>query len=65
MSQATYAFVYYGSNDWKISSPEDWNLEVIDLEGSEEVLGHRRIDGSVCKVFRASDGRLVALTKTK
>ena len=60
---ATYAFVFNGSGDWKVSVADDWDLDVIELEGDEKVLGHRQIDGSICKVIQASDGKLVALTR--
>jgi len=66
MSTATYAFVFNGSDlsDWKFSDPDDWDLDIIDLEGTEKVLGHHRIDGSICKVVRTTDGKLVAISKS-
>lgn len=60
---ATYAFVFNGSGDWKKSIADDWDLDVIELEGDEKVLGHRQIDGSICKIIQTSDGKLVALSK--
>lgn len=63
MSNATYAFVFNGSEDWRKSIADDWDLDVIDLEGNEKVLGHRQIDGSICKVVQSSDGRIVAIAK--
>lgn len=63
MSNATYAFVFNGSEDWRKSIADDWDLDVIDLDGNEKVLGHRQIDGSICKVLQSSDGRIVAVTK--
>jgi hypothetical protein len=63
MSNATYAFVFNGSVDWRKSIADDWDLDVIELEGNEKVVGHRQIDGSICKVLQSSDGRIVAVTK--
>lgn len=60
---ATYAFVFNGSGDWKMSTADDWDLDVIELEGNEKVLGHRQIDGSICKILQTSNGKLVALSK--
>ena len=63
MKNATYAFVFTGDNDWRQSIPDDWELDVIELEGTEKVIGHRQIDGSICKILQSSDGRLFAITK--
>jgi hypothetical protein len=63
MSGATYAFVFSGNDDWRVSIADDWELDVVELDGTEKVLGHRQIDGSICKVVQASDGRLVAISK--
>ncbi len=60
---ATYAFVFNGSGDWKMSIADDWDLDVIELEGDEKVVGHRQIDGSICKIVQTSDGKLVAISK--
>ena len=60
---ATYAFVFNGSGDWKMSTADDWDLDVVELEGGEKVLGHRQIDGSICKILQTSDGKLVALSR--
>lgn len=60
---ATYAFVFNGNDDWRISDPDHWDLDVIELDGTEKVIGHRQIDGSICKVMSTSDGKLVAITK--
>lgn len=63
MSSATYAFVFSGNNDWRKSSPDDWELSVVELEGNEKVVGHRQIDGAICKILQSSDGKLLAITK--
>ena len=63
MSIATYAFVFTGNDDWKISIADDWNLDLIELDGTEKVLGHHRIDDSICKVVKTTDGKLIAISK--
>jgi hypothetical protein len=60
---AMYAFVFNGSGDWKLSIADDWELDVVELEGDEKVLGHRQIDGSILKVMKQSDGKLIAIGK--
>ncbi len=61
---ATYAFVFSGeTSKWKTSTADSWNLDLVELEGTEKVLGHRQIDGSICKVLQTSQGQLVAITK--
>lgn len=63
MSSAAYAFVFRGNSDWKKSDADDWELDVVELDGSEKVVGHRQIDGSICKILQADDGTFLALTK--
>lgn len=63
MSGATYAFVFNGNIDWRKSMPDDWDLDVIELDGTEKIVGHRQIDGSICKILETSSGKLVAITK--
>lgn len=63
MSNAMYAFVLSGSDDWRNSMEDDWDWDVVELDGTEKVLGHRPIDGSTFKVLQTSDGRLVAIAK--
>lgn len=65
MSNALAAFVLSGNTDWRQSEAEDWDLDYVELEGNEKVVGHRQIDGSICKIVRTSDGRFVGLTKQK
>ncbi len=59
---AVHAFIFSG-NDWKTSQPEDWEWDIVELDGTEKVLGHRPIDGSIFKIIQTSDGKLVAITK--
>lgn len=63
MSSVTYAFVFVGNSNWKESIPDDWELDLIQLEGNEKVIGHRHIDGSICKILQTVDGSLVAISK--
>jgi hypothetical protein len=63
MSGATYAFVFNGAGDWKISMAGDWDLDVVELDGNEKTVGHHKIDGSICKVLQTAEGKLVAITK--
>jgi len=63
MSGVAYAFVYKGSGEWKVSSPDDWDLESVELEGDEKTLGHHKIDGSICKILQTIDGKLLAISK--
>lgn len=62
MSSATYAFILNGRDDWKQSVPEDWDWDIVELDGNEKVIGHHRIDGKTYKVLQASD-KVVAITK--
>jgi len=59
---AVQAFVFNGSKDqWKLSEPDDWNFDWVDIEGNEKVLGHHKIDGAICKIILVSDGKLIAI----
>lgn len=62
MSNATYAFILNGSSDWKSSTPEDWDWDIVELEGNEKVIGHHKIDGAVYKVLQVND-QVIAVTK--
>ena len=62
MNSATYAFIFSGS-DWRKAVEDDWDIDVIELSGNEKVLGHRQIDGSICKVLQTSDGQISAISK--
>lgn len=60
---STYAFVLSTDTDWRLSSADDWSLDVISLEGNEKILGHKKIDGAICKVILINDGKIAAVTK--
>lgn len=62
MSNATFAFILNGSSDWKTSTPDDWDWDIVELEGNEKVIGHHKIDGAVYKVLQHGD-QVVAITK--
>jgi hypothetical protein len=55
--------VFNGSKDWRKSIADDWDLDVVELDGTEKVVGHRQIDGSICKILQNSSGKLIAITK--
>ena len=61
MSNATYAFVLNGDDDWRVA--DNWDFEVVELQGNEKILGHRNIEGSNCKVLLTPDGQYVAISK--
>lgn len=60
---AVKAFIFNGSGDWKISVADDWDFDVVELEGNEKVVGHHKIDGSICKVLQSDNGKLIAISK--
>jgi hypothetical protein len=62
MNNITPAFIIDERDDWRTCDPSLWELEPIELEGDEKVIGHRYIDGAICKVL-AKEGKLIALTK--
>lgn len=59
--ETTYAFVFTGS-DWRKATQDDWDIEVVELTGNEKVVGHRQIDGSICKVYQSADGKFIAVS---
>jgi hypothetical protein len=65
MSELSFCscFTLKGSANWKKSSPDDWELDVIQLTGKEKVLGHRPIDGSIFKILQTDDDKIIAVTK--
>jgi hypothetical protein len=63
MNTAMHVFVLNGSSDWRKSITEDWDLDVMELDGTEKVVGHRQLDGSICKILQTSDGKLIAVSK--
>ena len=56
-------FVFNGASNWKTSDSGDWDLTPWELEGSEKVLGHKKIDGAIFKVVQTSDKKIIALSK--
>lgn len=63
MSNALHAFVFNGNDDWRLSDADEWDFDVVELEGNEATVGHKKIDGSICKVLQTADGQVVAITK--
>jgi len=62
MSTGTIVFVFGGTN-WKISDADEWTLSSCELSGKEKILGHKKIDGAICKILQLEDGQIVALSK--
>jgi len=58
-----YAFIYAGNIDWKKSDVDDWNFDLVEINGDEKLLGHRNIDNNICKVVQSSDGKILGLLK--
>ncbi len=65
MSQLGFCscFVLKSLENWKKASPNSWDLDVIELDGKEKVLGHRSIDGSIFKILQTNDGKIIAVIK--
>jgi len=63
MSGVAYTFVYKGSGEWKVSSPDEWDLDIASIDGDEKILGHHKIDETICKVLQTSDGKIIAISK--
>ena len=57
------AFIFNGETDWRKSVAEDWNFDIVQLDGTEVVIGHRKIDGAIFKILQNSDGKIVAYNK--
>lgn len=57
------AFILNSQTDWRRSLPEDWELETILVSGSEKVLGHKKIDGAICRILQNEEGQIVAIVK--
>lgn len=63
MSGNSYAFVLSDNVNWRVSTPEDWNWEIVELEGNEKLIGHYPIDGSVYKILETPDSKIIATIK--
>lgn len=62
-SNFSSCFVLNGTSDWKKSSVDDWDLDVIEINGSEKLLGHKQLDGAIFKILQTVDDKIVAITK--
>ncbi len=60
---AIYAFILNTEKDWRVSEDEDWNLDLVEPEDPTKVLGHRKINGSIHKVYSDKSGKLFAIAK--
>ena len=56
-------FEFDGSGNWKNSLPDNWNISTYELTGQEKVLGHKKIDGAICKIVQSDDNKIIALSK--
>lgn len=61
--ESSYALVFNGSEDWRKSMPDDWDFSFVELSGKEKVLGHKQIDGAICKVLQTVEGKILAISK--
>lgn len=57
----TYAFVFGGS-DWRKSVEDDWDISVIEIPDQTQVIGHKKIDGVICKVIKLESGQIIAIS---
>lgn len=63
MSTGAMVFVFNGKNNWKTSDPDEWDLSSVELDGTEKVLGHKKIDGAICKILKSGNNQIIAITK--
>ncbi len=58
------AFVYAGASHWFRSPDDEWAIETYSPEADGEAthIGRRKIDGTLCNVFRTSDRLIYAQT---
>lgn len=67
MSMPVLAFVLCNNDNniinWKLAEFEDWNMDSVEIEGNEKVLGHRKIDGAICKIILTKLGQVAAISK--
>ena len=63
MTEAACAFKFNGKTDWRVSSPDDWDFFHFEMSGQEKTIGHIKIDGATCKVFKTETGQIVAIAK--
>lgn len=63
MCAGTMVFVFNRNDNWKTSTADDWDLQSVELDGSEEVLGHKKIDGAICKIVKMGK-QIVAIPKS-
>lgn len=60
--QTVHVFVLATNEDWRIAPVDSWEFDILELDGTEKVIGHRKIDGSICKIVKAAE-KIVAITK--
>lgn len=57
--QSGYAYCL-AHRDWQHAPNDDWDTVCYTSTGEEMCVGRRRIDGSICCVFRCADGQFRA-----
>lgn len=62
MNSATYAFVLNGS-DWRKAVEDDWDISVVEVPDQVQIIGHKKIDGVICKIIKLEGGQIIALSK--
>jgi hypothetical protein len=62
-ANATYAFVLINDTDWRLSTADDYDWQIVEIEGTEKTLGHHKIDGAIYRVLHTSNDQVVAITK--
>lgn len=56
-----YTYEFEGKRNWKTSGDEKWETVMfLPLEGGQDHVGFRYIDGTQCAVFKCADGKFRA-----
>ena len=51
------AFVLRSDDNWVVADSDLWELEPVEITGTEKVIGHRKIDGLIYKVIKTPDNK--------
>jgi hypothetical protein len=55
-----YAYALTGESTWRTAEDDDWDTVLINASGRQ--VGHRYIDGVLCKVYQCGGSRYYAVT---
>lgn len=58
----SHVLILSSNDNWKIAYEDNWELDILELDGTEKLLGHRRIDGSIYKILN-KDNKILATLK--